>query len=150
MYHHAAPGLSPKHTLRLYHLKSNVTIFVSIVKKTQNKQKEARFGHAFTKKETEKVKMSVEKKPIFQFRELGFNKARPTRHFFSFFASNFVTGKDLSRVDNGCGSVGRVAASYSIGPRFKSIHRQNIYLILFTVNFIEKTKMKKDGRKWPI
>ena len=36
------------------------------------------------------------------------------------------------------GSVGRAVASDSRGPRFESCHRQN-----FTVNSIEKTKIKK-------
>ena len=36
------------------------------------------------------------------------------------------------------------------GPRFESSHRQNLYLTLFTVNSIEKTKQEKRGQKWPI
>ena len=43
----------------------------------------------------------------------------------------------------GCGSVGRVVASDTGGPRFESRHQQNLYRILFPVNFIEETKIKK-------
>ena len=39
-------------------------------------------------------------------------------------------------------SVGRVVAYDSRGPQFESCHRQKIYST-FTVNWIEKTKMKK-------
>ena len=44
---------------------------------------------------------------------------------------------------SGCGSVGRAVASDSKGPRSESHHRQNIYIEHFTVNCIEKTKIKK-------
>ena len=44
---------------------------------------------------------------------------------------------------SGCGSVGRAVASYTRGPRFESSHRQKFIEHLFTVNCIEKTKMKK-------
>ena len=44
----------------------------------------------------------------------------------------------------GYGSVGRVVASNTIGPRFESSHRQNLYVEhLFTGNCIEKIKIKK-------
>ena len=54
----------------------------------------------------------------------GFNPHRWER--FCFFCS-------------GCGSVGRAVASVTRGPRFKSSHRLNV----FTINSIEKTKIKK-------
>ena len=44
---------------------------------------------------------------------------------------------------SGCGSVGRVVASNSRGLRFESSHRQKSILNVFTVNCIEKTKIKK-------
>ena len=44
---------------------------------------------------------------------------------------------------SGCGSVGRAVASDSRGPRFESHHRQKNYIEHFTVNCIEKTKIKK-------
>ena len=44
---------------------------------------------------------------------------------------------------SGCNSVGRAVASDTRGPRFESSHRQNLYWTLFTVNCIEKTKIKK-------
>ena len=43
---------------------------------------------------------------------------------------------------NGCGSVGREVASDSRGPRFESSHRQTLFY-LYTVNCIEKTKIKE-------
>ena len=44
---------------------------------------------------------------------------------------------------SGCGSVGRAVASDTRGPRFKSSHWQNYIEHLFTVNCIEKTKIRK-------
>ena len=45
-----------------------------------------------------------------------------------------------------CGSVGRVVVSDTRYPRFESSHWQNC-INLFTVNFIEKTKInKKEAR----
>ena len=44
---------------------------------------------------------------------------------------------------SGCGSVGRAVASNVRGPRFISSHRRNLNWTLFTVNWIEKTKIKK-------
>ena len=44
--------------------------------------------------------------------------------------------------DSGCGSVGRAVASNSRGRRFKSIHWQSLLYREFTVNCIEKTKIK--------
>ena len=41
---------------------------------------------------------------------------------------------------SGCDSVGRAVASNTRGPRFESNHQQMLYLILLTVNCIEKTK----------
>ena len=48
-------------------------------------------------------------------------------------------------VGSGCGSVGRVVASDAKGPRFESSHRQTLIsdIYLYTVNYIEKTKIKK-------
>ena len=43
----------------------------------------------------------------------------------------------------GCGSVGRAVASDTRGPWFESSHWRNLYFTLFTVNCIEKTKIKK-------
>ena len=46
---------------------------------------------------------------------------------------------------SGGGSVGRAVAYDARGPRFESSHRQIILsdIYLFTVNCIEKTKIKK-------
>ena len=46
---------------------------------------------------------------------------------------------------SGCGSVGRAVASNTRGPRFESSHWQKFIYIehLFTVNCIEKTKIKE-------
>ena len=41
---------------------------------------------------------------------------------------------------SGCGSVGRVVASNTRGPRIEYSHRQNFIMNMFTV---EKTKIKK-------
>ena len=43
---------------------------------------------------------------------------------------------------SGCGLAGRAIASNSRGPKFESKHRQNIYWTFFTVNCIERTKIK--------
>ena len=43
----------------------------------------------------------------------------------------------------GDGSVGRAVASDTRDPRFESSHRQTFIEHLFTVNCVEKTKMKK-------
>ena len=42
-----------------------------------------------------------------------------------------------------CGSVGRAVASDTRDPRFKSRQRQTFIERLFTVNCVEKTKIKK-------
>ena len=44
---------------------------------------------------------------------------------------------------SGCSSVGRAVAPDSRGPWFESRHWQKIYIEHFTVNCIEKTKIKK-------
>ena len=49
---------------------------------------------------------------------------------------------------NGFGPVDRAVSSNTRGPRFESSHRQNLYWTLFSVNCIEKTKIK--GLKRPI
>ena len=46
---------------------------------------------------------------------------------------------------SGCGSVGGAVASKARDPLFESSHRH----ILFTMNCIKKTKVKKRGREWP-
>ena len=47
-------------------------------------------------------------------------------------------------VRNGCGSVGRAVASNTRRPWFKTSHRKTFYIEhLFSVNCIEKTKIKK-------
>ena len=48
-------------------------------------------------------------------------------------------------MDSGCGSIGRVVASDTRGPRFKSSHLANFYkeIYLSIVNCVEETKMKK-------
>ena len=52
---------------------------------------------------------------------------------------------------SGCGSVGRAVSSGTRGPLFKSIHWQNLYWTLFTVNFKEKKKTKeKEARNGPL
>ena len=43
---------------------------------------------------------------------------------------------------SGCDSVGRAVAFDTRGPQFESSHRQTLYY-LYTVNCIEKTKIKK-------
>ena len=48
-----------------------------------------------------------------------------------------------SLVGSGCGSVGRVVASITRGPLFKSSHWQNLYRTLFSVKCIEKDKNKE-------
>ena len=45
---------------------------------------------------------------------------------------------------SGCGSVGRVVASDTRGPRFESAHQKTFYY-LSSVNCIEKTNIKKKG-----
>ena len=44
----------------------------------------------------------------------------------------------LTHWGSGCGSIGRAVASDSRGPQFESSHRRK-----FTVNCLEKTKIKK-------
>ena len=51
---------------------------------------------------------------------------------------------------SGCGSVGRAVASDPRSPRFESCPWQKFKLNIFTVNCIEKTKIKKKGREGPI
>ena len=58
----------------------------------------------------------------------------------------------LRVVGSGCDSVGRAVASDDRGLQFESRHQQIFIsdINLFTVNCIEKTKIKKRGREWPI
>ena len=44
---------------------------------------------------------------------------------------------------SGCGSVGRVVARDTRGPRFHSSHQQNFIEHLLIINCIEKTKINK-------
>ena len=61
-------------------------------------------------------------------------------------SENFCTQIEWSKftlVRSGCGSVGRVVAINTRGPRFDSSHRQNFIEHLFIINCIEKTKINK-------
>ena len=49
---------------------------------------------------------------------------------------------------SGCGSFGRAVASDNRGPRFESSHQRN-FIHLFTINCIEKTKIKKSAGNGP-
>ena len=49
-------------------------------------------------------------------------------------------------MDSGSGSVGRVVASNTRYLLFEPSHKLN----LFTLNFSDKTKLKKTGREWLI
>ena len=51
---------------------------------------------------------------------------------------------------SGGGSVGRAVTSDTRGQRFESSHRQNIKWNIVTDNCIEKMKIQKNGRQWPI
>ena len=51
--------------------------------------------------------------------------------------------QNLHFLSSGCCSVGRAVATETRGPRFKSSHLQNLYWNLFTIDCIEKTKIKK-------
>ena len=51
--------------------------------------------------------------------------------------------KIFAAFGSGCGSVGRAVAFNTRGPRLEYSHRHNIYIELFIVNCIEKTKIKK-------
>ena len=60
-----------------------------------------------------------------------------------------VPGQTLAQdlVDSECcGSVGRMVASNTWGPRFKSSHQKNEHLI--NVNFIKRRKERKGINKW--
>ena len=71
-------------------------------------------------------------------------------HFTIEHSDILLSKKDLPiRLVNGvpvvsfnCTMIGRAFASYSRGPQFKSSHGKNLYWT-FTVNCIEKTKIKK-------
>ena len=49
----------------------------------------------------------------------------------------------LDNLGSGCGLAGRAVASDTSDPRFKSSHRQTFIEHLFSVNCVEKTKIKK-------
>ena len=55
----------------------------------------------------------------------------------------------LATRGSGGDSVGRAVTFDSRGPQFESSHRKKLYWIS-TVNCIEKTKIMKKGREWPI
>ena len=88
----------------------------------------------------------------FDRRELVFNRHLFIQQTFteiidtfrSFKASRVSRSKRVPSLGSGCSSVGRAVASDLSG------HRETLYY-LFTVNCIEKTKIKeKRGRGWPI
>ena len=58
--------------------------------------------------------------------------------------------KECHLKSSGGGSVGKAVTSDTRRPQFESQHRQSFYWIMFTVNCIEKTKIRKRGREWPI
>ena len=63
--------------------------------------------------------------------------------YFTCYINNLkTTHKQNNENDSGCGSVGRVVASDTRGLQFESSHRQN-FIHVFTINCIEKTKLKK-------
>ena len=58
----------------------------------------------------------------------------------SLLLTDILSHKSCNDLGSGCGSVGKVVASDSRGPQFKSSHRENLNGT-FTVNCIEKTGM---------
>ena len=54
-----------------------------------------------------------------------------------------ISSKNYALGGSGCGSVGRAVASDTTDPRFESRHRQTLIKHLFSVNCVEKTKIKK-------
>ena len=50
--------------------------------------------------------------------------------------------QNIIKRDGGCGSIGRAVAFDTRGPHFESSHWQTLNY-LYTVNSIEKTKIKK-------
>ena len=63
-----------------------------------------------------------------------------------------LLNKQMKILGSCCGSVGRAVVSDTRCPRFDSSHRQNLYqtfVFLFTVYFIEKTKINKKRPEWP-
>ena len=51
---------------------------------------------------------------------------------------------------SGHDSVCRVVASNTRGPQFKSSHRQNFMINIFTANCWKDKTKEKSGREWPI
>ena len=51
---------------------------------------------------------------------------------------------------SGCGSVGRVVASHSRGPRFKSSHRQKFILNIYCQLYWKDENEEKKSQEWPI
>ena len=72
-------------------------------------------------------------------------ETRNTRWLFELFFKQKLSTKNRLILGSGCGSVGRAVASNSGGLRFESSYRQTFIsdIQLFTVNCIEKTKIKK-------
>ena len=56
-------------------------------------------------------------------------------------------GHEAKILGSGCGSVGSEVASDTRDPRFESSHRQTFIEHLFSVNCVEKTKIKKKEAK---
>ena len=55
----------------------------------------------------------------------------------------------IETIGSGRGSVGKAVSFDTRSLQFESRHRQSFYWILFTVNCMEKTKIKKRGRERP-
>ena len=72
-----------------------------------------------------------------------------TAVFVSAFALLWPYQRALNPLGSGCGSVGRMVASDSRGPQFESSHCKNLHCT-FTVNCIEKTKIKNKRPEWSI
>ena len=85
--------------------------------------------------------------------EILFNEKLVLVHCLIFSALGYLA-KNVRYLGSGCGSVGRVDATNTRGPRFESSHRQKfIYLLniclLSTVYWKEENKEKR-GLEWPI
>ena len=75
------------------------------------------------------------------------------RHNTTHQGAKIINKLKLFLMVSGCGSVGRAVASDARGPQFKSSYWQTFIsdIYLFTVNSIEKTKIKiKIGHDWPM
>ena len=63
-------------------------------------------------------------------------------HYLVFSDHENLPNKNNKNCGSGCGSVGRAVSSDTRVPRFESSHQQT-FIHVFTINCIEKTKMKK-------